>query len=79
MVHYPSTSKRKGRPSLVRALVHYFLIIHHVVYLQIDPTDTYIYNARKQQNLKTELRKLSEALQHLQDKRCRYKVLYKKE
>ena len=22
MVHYPSTSKRRGRPSLVRALVH---------------------------------------------------------
>ena len=40
-------------------------------------TDTY--DARNQQDRRTELRKLSEALQHLQDKRCRYKVLYKKE
>ena len=48
-------------------------------FLHIDPTDTYICNVRKQQNQKTELRKLSEALQHLQDKRLRYKLLYKKE
>ena len=40
-------------------------------------TDTY--DARKQQDRRTELRKLSEALQHLQDKHCRYKLIYKKE
>ena len=30
------------------------------------------YDARKQQNRRTELRNLSEAFQHLQNKRCRY-------
>ena len=37
-------------------------------------TDTY--DARKQQNQRTELRKLSEALQHLQNKRCRSEQIY---
>ena len=32
-------------------------------------TDTY--NSRKQEDRRTELRKLGEALQHLQNKRCR--------
>ena len=34
------------------------------------------YDARKQQNRRTELRKLSEALQHLQNKRCRSEQIY---
>ena len=33
MVHYPSTSKRKGRPSLVRALHRFFF---HVFDIQLD-------------------------------------------
>merc|ERR1719273_267888 len=40
------------------------------------PSDTY--NGRKQEDRRTELRKLGEALQHLQNKRCRTKKIQKK-
>ena len=32
------------------------------------------YNGRKQEDRRTELRKLGEALQHLQNKRCRFEL-----
>jgi hypothetical protein len=34
------------------------------------------YNGRKQEDRRTELRKLGEALQHLQNKRCRFELLH---
>ena len=33
------------------------------------------YNGRKQEDRRTELRKLGEALQHLQNKRCRFELI----
>ena len=33
------------------------------------------YNGRKQEEKRTELRKLGEALQHLQNKRCRFELI----
>ena len=35
------------------------------------------YNGRKQEDRRTELRKLGEALQHLQNKRCRFELISK--
>ena len=34
MVHYPSTSKKKGRPSLVRALVSIYFIFYACLTLE---------------------------------------------
>ena len=36
------------------------------------------YNGRKQEDRRTELRKLGEALQHLQNKRCRFELINSK-
>ena len=38
MVHYPSTSKRKGRPSLVRAL-HRFDFTHFIIFVNYRKED----------------------------------------